>query len=204
MTALTTMRSIAERRWRDLREAVTTIPDGRTWRMCAFVSCLFLVCAVPIGLLGGLLRLSVPQLSPAELIGTSLLLLVHPAMTEEIVFRGLLLPRHADSMSHGRLFVVAGAALVAYVASHPLSALLYRREALSLFENPVYLVLVALLGLSCTATYLISRSLWPSVALHWLTAMVWILFFGGHALLNQTARPFARAFVASVRCHSIC
>jgi predicted Abi (CAAX) family protease len=172
--------------------------------MCAFVYCLFLVCAVPIGLLSGLLRPGLPQLSPAELIGTGLLLLVHPAMTEEIVFRGLLLPRHADSMSRGRRLVLAAAALAAYVASHPLTALLFRQEALSLFENPIYLVLVALLGLSCTATYLISQSIWPPVALHWLTVVAWIWFFGGHALLDQTTRLFARALAASVRCHSIC
>jgi predicted Abi (CAAX) family protease len=195
---------MAEQRWRDLCEALTTIPDGQTWRMCAFVYCLFLVCAVPIGLLSGLLRPGLPQLSPAELIVTGLLLLVHPAMTEEIVFRGLLLPRHADSMSRGRRLVLAAAALAAYVASHPLTALLFRQEALSLFENPIYLVLVALLGLSCTATYLISQSIWPPVALHWLTVMAWIWFFGGHALLDQTTRPFARALVAAVRCHSIC
>ena len=198
------MRSMAEQRWRDLCEALTTIPNGQTWRMCAFVYCLFLVCAVPIGLLSGLLRPGLPQLSPAELIGTGLLLLVHPAMTEEIVFRGLLLPRHADSMSRGRRLVLAAAALAAYVASHPLTALLFRQEALSLFENPIYLVLVALLGLSCTATYLISQSIWPPVALHWLTVVAWIWFFGGHALLDQTTRLFARALAASVRCHSIC
>jgi predicted Abi (CAAX) family protease len=194
--ALVTMRSLAERRFRDLREALMTIPDWRTWRTCAFVYCLFLVCAAPIGLLSGLLRPSRPQLSPAEMAGTGLLLFVQPALAEEIVFRGLLLPRHADSMSRGRLFVVAGIALVVYVGSHPLNAVLFRPEAQSLFESPVYLVLAALLGLACTATYLISRSIWPPVALHWLTVVAWIWLLGGQALLGQTARAFAQALLA--------
>ena len=194
--ALVTMRYLAERRWRDFREALTTIPDWRTWRTCAFVYCLFLVCALPIGLLSGLVRRSVPHLSPAEMAGTGLLLFVQPALAEEIVFRGLLLPRHADSMSRGRLFVVAAAALVVYVASHPLNALLLRPGALTLFESPVYLVLAALLGLACTATYLISRSIWPPVAFHWLTVVVWIWLLGGRAQLDQTARACARALLA--------
>jgi predicted Abi (CAAX) family protease len=195
-TVLVTMRSLAERRWRDLREALTTIPHWRTWRTCAFVYCLFLVCAVPIGLLSGLLRPSLPNLSPAEMIGTGLLFFVQPALAEEIVFRGLLLPRRADSMSRGRLFVVAGAALVVYVAAHPLNALLFRSGALTLFESPVYLVLAALLGLACTATYLISQSIWPPVALHWVTVVGWFWLLGGQALLDQTARAFARALQA--------
>ncbi len=192
------MRSLVERRSKDLRAALTTIPDWRTWRTCALVYGLFLLCAVPIGLLSGLLRPSEPQLPPAEMIGTGLLLLVHPALAEEIVFRGLLLPRHADSMSRGRLFVVAGAALAVYVASHPLNALLFRPGVLSLFASPMYLVLVAMLGLACTAAYWVSQSIWPPVAIHWVTVMAWIGLFGGQALLGQTARACARALVAWV------
>ena len=195
-TALVTMRSLAQRRKRDLREALTTIPDWRTWRTCAFVYCAFFVCAVPIGLLSGLLHPSLPHLSPAEMAGTGLLLFVQPALAEEIVFRGLLLPRHADSMSRGRLFIVAGAALAVYVAAHPLSALFWKSGFLSLFESPAYLVLAALLGLACTATYWISRSIWPPVALHWLTVVTWMWLFGGQALLGQTSRAFARSVLA--------
>jgi len=182
----------------DLRDALTTIPDWRTWRTCASVYGLFLVCAVPIGLSSGLLQTSLAQLSPAEMAGTGLLLFVQPALAEEIVFRGLLLPRRADSMTRGRLILVAGTALAAYVASHPLNAMLFRPGAVSLFESPVYLVLAAMLGLTCTATYLISQSIWPPVAVHWLTVLTWIWFFGGEALLNQTAHAFARALLASV------
>jgi predicted Abi (CAAX) family protease len=190
------MRSLAERRGRDLLDALTTIPDWRTWRTCAFVYCLFLVCAIPIGMLSVLLRPSLPYFSPTEMAGTGLLILVQPALAEEILFRGLLLPRRADSMSRGRLFVVAAAALVVYVAAHPLNALIFKPGALTLFESPAYLVIAALLGVACTATYWISRSIWPPVAIHWLTVVVRIWFFGGRALLGQTARAFARAFMA--------
>jgi predicted Abi (CAAX) family protease len=190
------MRSFAERRGKDLRDALTTIPDWRTWRTCAFVYGLFLVCAVPIGVLSGLLRPSLPYVSPVEMAVTALLILVQPALAEELLFRGLLLPRRADSMSRGRLLVVGGAALVVYVVAHPLNALLFKPEVLALFERPAYLVIAALLGLACTATYWISLSIWPPVAIHWLTVVAWIWLFGGRALLGQTARAFARAFMA--------
>jgi predicted Abi (CAAX) family protease len=198
------MRSLAERRWQDLREALTTIPDARSWRICALVYCLFLLCAAPIGVLSGLLRPGSPQLSTGEMLGGSLLLFVHPALFEELVFRGLLLPRRAESMGRGRLVVVAGTALLAYVASHPVNAILLRPDALILFESPAYLVLTALLGLTCTATYLMSRSIWPPVLVHWLTVIVWIWFFGGQAMLEQPAAAVARAFAAWARSHSIC
>jgi predicted Abi (CAAX) family protease len=159
------------------------MPHWRTWRACAAVYALFLACAVPIGLLSGLLRPSAPLLPPPEMIGAGLLLFVQPALIEEIIFRGLLLPRDFRSMRGRRLIVMSGSSLALYVAAHPVAARLFRPEARSLFESPVYLTLAALLGLACTATYFISRSIWPPVAIHWLTVVTWIWFLGGQALL---------------------
>ena len=98
-------------------------------------------------------------------------------------------------MSRGRLLVVGGAALVVYVAAHPINALIFKPQ-LTVFESPAYLVIAALLGGACTAAYWISRSIWPPVAMHWLTVVAWIWLFGGRALLGQTARAFVRAFIA--------
>jgi predicted Abi (CAAX) family protease len=181
--ALVTIRSVAQRRWLDLRDALTTVPGWRTWRTCALVYGLFLVCALPLGMSSGLLRPGAVHLAPAEIIGTSALLFVHPALVEEIVFRGLLLPRDHRAWPRGRLLLVAGAALVVYVVSHPINALLFRPQVLGLFGSAPYLALATLLGLACTAAYLISRSIWPPVAIHWVTVVSWIWLLGGHALL---------------------
>jgi uncharacterized protein len=178
-----TNRSVALERLRDLRDALTTIPDWRTWRTCALVYGFFLAAALPVGLLSGLLRPATPHASPGEMAGAGVLLFVQPALMEEIVFRGLLLPRGWGSMRRGRLVVVAGIALALYVASHPINAWLFRPQAFDLFASPAYLVLATLLGLACTATYLISRSIWPPVAVHWLSVATWIWFLGGQALL---------------------
>ena len=190
-----TIHSLARQRARDLRGALTTMPDWRTWRTCAFVYGVFLACAVPIGLLSGLLRPGLPHAAPAEMAVTAVGLFVQPALAEEIVFRALLLPRRVESMSRARLAAVASGAIALYVASHPVNALLFRPAALSLFESPVYLVLAALLGLACTAAYLIARSIWPPVAIHWLTVVAWIWFLGGAPLLGRTACALVRALI---------
>jgi predicted Abi (CAAX) family protease len=181
--ALVTTRSVVGRRLQDLRDALTTIPDWRTWRNCALVYGLFLIGALPTGLASGLIRPATASLTPIELIGSGLLLFLQPALAEEIVFRGLLLPRDARSWPRWRLIPVAGAALAVYVVSHPINAMLFRPQVLSLFESAPYLLLTTLLGVTCTVTYLISRSIWPSVAIHWLTLVTWIWLLGGHALL---------------------
>jgi predicted Abi (CAAX) family protease len=111
-------------------------------------------------------------------------LLIQPSLVEEIVFRGLLLPRDARTMPRRRLAVVVATALAVYVASHPLNAWLFRPDVLSLFTSPVYLMLAALLGLACTIAYFISRSIWPPVAMHWLTVVTWIWFLGGQRRLH--------------------
>ena len=134
-------------------------------------------------MLSGLLRPGFATLTPAGMIGSGALLFVQPALVEEIVFRGLLLPRDYRSLPRGRLVAIAFVALVLYVVSHPINARLFRPQVLGLFESPAYLAITTLLGLACTATYLISRSLWPSVAIHWLTVVLWIWLLGGQALL---------------------
>ena len=170
-------------RSRDLRAAMTTMPDGPMWLRCAAVYALFLLVAAPIGLWSGLLRPGAPHLTPASTLVTALLVFLQPALVEEIVFRGILLPRDVRSMKRGRVALVAIAALALYVAAHPLNAWLFKPPLLRLFEDPVYLLLAALLGLTCTAAYFISRSLWPPVVIHWLTVLTWIWFLGGQALL---------------------
>jgi predicted Abi (CAAX) family protease len=177
------MGSLAARRARDLRDALTTIPGWRTWRTCALAYVVFLVCAAPIGLASGLLQPQVAHLRPGEFVSAGVLLLVQPAFVEELVFRALLLPRDARSMRDSRVVLVAGAALALYVASHPLNAWLFRPQVLSLFASPAYLTLATLLGLTCTVTYFISRSIWPPVAVHWLAVVTWIWLLGGQALL---------------------
>jgi uncharacterized protein len=171
----------------DLQEALTTVPRSRTWLACALVFALFVACAAPIGILSGLLRPGVPHVSAKEAVTTALLIFLQPALVEEIVFRGLLLPRDARSVRGRRLLLIAGGALAIYVASHPINAMLFRPDVLHVFGSPAYLVLTTLLGTACTVAYFISKSIWPPVAIHWVTVLMWLWFLGGEALLTHTS-----------------
>src|SRR5215472_1201060 len=106
-----TLRSLAIRRWNDLSRALTTAPDARTWLACALVYAAFLLLAAPIGLTSGLLRPTALHLDARDALVTGVVLLIQPALVEEILFRGLLLPRDARTMPRRRLAVVAVTAL---------------------------------------------------------------------------------------------
>jgi len=181
-----TLRSFVVQRVTDLRDALTTVPDAQTWLGCAGVFGLFVACAGPIGLLSGLLHPTVPHLMSRDAFLTALVVFVHPAFVEEVVFRGLLLPRDMRSMPPLRAFVATVAALALYVASHPLNAILFRPGVLQLFASPAYLALATLLGIACTIAYLFSRSIWPSVAIHWVSVVTWIWLLGGREMLGRS------------------
>jgi predicted Abi (CAAX) family protease len=175
--------------WRTLatnvRGAAVTIPNRQAWQRCALVYALFLVCSLPIGLLSGLLHPGLARLAPAAAALTIITRLGHPACTEELIFRVLMLPRRADRLSRGSLYARVSIALIVFVAAHPLNARLFWPASLALFANPYYLGLAALLGLACSAAYLISGSIWPSILIHWISIVLWILLLGGQALLDS-------------------
>ena len=166
--------------------ALRTIPDGRTWGRCALAYLVFLVVAFPIGLMTGLLHPGIAQMPSAQILTTALVVLVHPAFVEEFVFRVVLLPRETARVSRGRLAALVVLSLALYVGSHPVNAILFRPQVIALFESPAYLTVTTLLGVTCTAAYFISRSIWPSVVIHWLTVVLWVFTLGGQALLSGT------------------
>jgi predicted Abi (CAAX) family protease len=111
-------------------------------------------------------------------------LLLRPSLVEEKFFRAVLLPRDTTRVRRPYLITTAVVALTAFIVSHPINAWLFRPAALVLFTNPMFLVCATLLGIMCTLTYLISRSLWPPVLFHWITVVIWILFLGGQGLIG--------------------
>ena len=163
----------------DVRAAFVTLPGARTWGRCLVVYAAFVACALPIGFAAGLLKPGLAHLPPEMLAVLPSLLLLHPALVEEVIFRALLLPRDPARVSRRRLVAVSALALAAFVAWHPVNAWLFRPAAADLLANPAFLVCVALLGIACTVAYLISRSLWPPVLLHWITVAVWLILLGG-------------------------
>lgn len=102
-----------------------------------------------------------------------------PALFEEIVFRGLLLPHKERRISTKGLMFYAAFSVVIFIAWHPINAMTINPPAYPLFTNPVFLCLAALMAIACTVTYIKTGSLWVPIALHWLTVLPWVFFLGG-------------------------
>ena len=100
-------------------------------------------------------------------------LFVAPALGEEIVFRGLVLPRRRPNL--GRI----GLSVLLFVAWHPLQALTIGPPWASAFLDPWFLAATAILGTALARIYAATGSLWPCVAAHCLVVFGWKAFLGG-------------------------
>ena len=178
--------SLVRSRARDIGAALTTWPTRGDWLRGAGLYAMFLVGAVPLGIVSGLLHPSLPPLPVGGALLTAAMILLHPAFTEELVFRVLLLPRRLEHVSRLRLYVTICAALLLYVAAHPLNAYFFWPAAWPVFANAFYLAMTALLGLTCITAYLMTGSIWLPVLIHWLTVTLWLLLLGGQALLQYS------------------
>jgi predicted Abi (CAAX) family protease len=153
--------------------------SGRVWIFFAIYAAL----AGVIGFSSGLLTW---QVAEAELfVFLPLTLLIFPALLEEIFFRGILIPRNIRERGPNQIAFFSLLSAVLFVLWHPLNALTINPTAKIFFLNPLFLVIVFLLGLSCSLGYIYSRSLWVPVIMHWLTVMVWVLLLGGRNLLVE-------------------
>jgi len=106
-------------------------------------------------------------------------LFIFPSLLEEAFFRGILIPNNAVNQSKRKIFTYIALSTFAFVMWHPLNALTINKAAAAFFLNPIFLLIAALLGLTCSISYVISRSLWIPIFIHWLTVIIWVIFLGG-------------------------
>lgn len=113
---------------------------------------------------------------------------IAPAVIEEILFRAILLPcptTTSKALSRSKLALWASGALVAFVLyHHPLQTFISPR-ILPVFSQPAFLTMATVLGVVCSGTYIVSRSLWPPIVIHWATVSVWYFKLGGYEKLVQ-------------------
>lgn len=171
-------------RLKDIWAAVTTWPSKKTWRLCFLVWIVFIAGALPLGFATGFFHVRLAPMSASRLVLLPFYLFLRPALLEELIFRALLLPRNLASQGLRRLLGISLVSLTLFIVSHPLHGWLTRPAAIPLFTNPVFLSCAGLLGVACTAVYLISRSLWPPVLLHLTAVFVWLVFLGGQGLIG--------------------
>ena len=161
-----------KRRFTDLLAGLTHLPDGAGWRAVGVELAWALPLLLIVAHAGGLARLqSPPAASTAAMLAATLF--VMPALLEELLFRGLIIPREGAKVRWIALSVVL------FVLWHPLQVVTFGPPWDGSFLDPWFLLVVAILGLALARMYALSRSLWPSIAAHWLVVFGWKAFFGG-------------------------
>lgn len=132
--------------------------------------------ALGVGLSSGLLQLEFPSLF--EVLVLPIMLIVYPSLIEEVVFRGLLLPRRLMAASGLHQFLAVTISTGLFVLMHPLNAWLIGLSDTSQFLEPSFLAIVTALGYTCGFIYLKSGSLRAPILVHWATVVSWNLFLG--------------------------
>lgn len=151
----------------------------KAWTLVPF----YAVISLAIGLGSGLLRF---ELISAELIPLLLFtLFFFPSLFEEAFFRGILIPRETMNRGRRRIILAITWSTLIFVLWHPLIAVTFNRAAIPIFLDPAFLLIVAALGITCGYSYVVSKSIWVPVLIHWATVVVWVFFFGGRNLVLE-------------------
>ncbi len=169
------LRYLRDNLWKGLKTPPFRAP-ARVWILFAA----FAAFAAVVGFGTGLLEYDPLPLPTALLL--SFTLVVFPSLVEEAVFRGLLIPR--DAADRGRAAAGIVFSTVIFVAWHPFNALVFTPSA-AVFLNPWFLVIVTALGVTCGYAYVVSRSIWVPVIIHWATVFAWVIFLGGRNLVLE-------------------
>ncbi len=166
-----------------IKTSVFTIPSTEAWLYSAGLLLVLTVISLAIGFQQGFLQFKPIKVSWLVVIGILVNCLFRPAIAEELFFRVLLLPHLAEHASIGTKWLWGCISLILFIVYHPLNALSFFPAGRTTFNNPIFLLLAALLGVVCTLAYWHSGSLWPSVMIHWLVVVVWLLCLGGYQKL---------------------
>ncbi len=170
-------------------ERLSALGVGKTasrWHVLLALATAFGILAGGIYLTAGLGQWS-PSFTPmGKVVRLSLAYIMFPALVEELCWRWLLIPpRSWRAFGSGTVYSILLSAGVA-TAAHPLVAWGIAPQAREVFCNPFFLLIVFLLGLFCGTMYVVARSIWPPVALHWFTIVNWKFLFDGPLLFFQS------------------
>ncbi len=152
-----------------------TIPNRLDWLQTFSILGLFSITAGAIGFSTRFLVWQ-PWIAPwYRQLWTILRCWFVPALSEEFIFRVLLLPYPKSWIPELTWWSWAAIALGIYVLFH---IGLAKWQHQPNFRHPVFLILIALLGFSCILTYRFTGSLWTITFIHWVVVSVWLLLLG--------------------------
>ena len=153
-------------------------PNIPQWLLTFVMLILFGVIAQRVALSSEWLREEETTLTVSQRFLLALRLLIHPALTEETIFRGLLLPAaNGKSLSMAAWLSLS---VLLFVLIHPLNARIFRPEKQHVFTDPTFLLLAAFLGISTSSLYWLTDSLWPAVTFHWFVVFVMATKYTSH------------------------
>jgi predicted Abi (CAAX) family protease len=164
---------------RRLADGLLVPLEARQVGLCLLGFALYAAVALALGLGSGFLEPHHPWPRPRRLVSAAAALLPMPALGEELLFRGALLPHPGEGTPWPQLLAWSALGIGLFVLYHPLAGRLWYRRAERLFHDPRFLLQTALLGLATTALYQASGSLWPAVLLHAVAVLVWLERLGG-------------------------
>ena len=116
------------------------------------------------------------------LLKTAVIALFLPALGEELMFRGPILALIGRSRV-SLVYFACAVSLALFVGWHVVSGAFILTSAQDVFSDWRFLSLAGVLGIGLTAMTLLSRSIWPAVAFHWLAVVAWKGLFGGPSFL---------------------
>jgi len=149
-----------------MKAAICTWPTAYEWMGCGIIALVYLAIALPFANPGVFRGIGADSQNGVNFVLIAAGLFFVPALFEELVFRGLLVPRDNESMpALYRLFQLLGA-LALFVFWHPLQAMLWAPERVAFLEGGV-LGSLALFGFAATFIYAYGQSIWPVVLFHW-------------------------------------
>ncbi|MBD2103936.1 type II CAAX prenyl endopeptidase Rce1 family protein [Leptolyngbya sp. FACHB-261] len=132
-----------------------------------------------IGFKSNFLRIQIINETWKEVVKIAAFSFVMPALSEEILFRVLLLPHPFEnpSMKTKMLWIIIG--IIIFIVYHPIQGMTWNPSGYYVFVQPIFLVLAALLGVICTIAYLGTGSIWLPSVIHWLAVVIWLVLLGG-------------------------
>ena len=163
--------------------ACLTLPDLQAWTFSGLLLLGYTLIALPVGFKFGFIQGRLANLSWQQMGLVTIAALLSPGISEELVFRVLLLPHPTEAAAPLNLWIWSAIGLFLFILYHPLNAFSFFPAGRKTFVNPVFLSLAALLGIICTLAYLQSGSLWLPVLLHWIVVVVWLLLLDGYGKL---------------------
>lgn len=173
-----------------LRADLSHWPNLYEWGLCLLIFATYALLALLINKRERLFSWQPSSLGPNQLALLGFIAFFSPSLLEESVYRGLLIPAPSESLGLTKQFLWIAVSLLLYVLAHPVIAWLLWPWARHIFYRKSFLLIVLLLGLACTTSYLATSSLWPAVFIHWFTIIVWKGFYAGPDF-NLSRKPEA-------------